>query len=325
MKILITGGSGYIGGCLGEYLRKKGHNILLASRDISNNGSHISSGVDFVQVFWNDQNSLNKVCSDVDVVIHTAGMNKKDCSENPFDALMFNGVATANLVRAAVDNSVPKFIYLSSYHVYSNPLQGEIQESNCLCNYHPYAISHRVGEDAVLAASEQGLIDSIVLRMSNGFGTPFRPEVDCWTLFVNDICRQAVETNELLIRSNGQELRNFIPVKEICNIIDFLIKNQAKENSAIRQNLINIGSDSNMSLLEMAKTIQYRCFKVLGLETEIINDQTKLIKPIPEFSFNLNRLYNLGYKTKFDTESEIDNLLIFCLKNFSRNLREIYE
>lgn len=317
MRILITGGiNGYIGSSLDLYFQKEGFNILLASRNISNNHKSRTSTSDLVQVLWDDQDSLNKACSGVDVVIHAAGMNKHDCYNNPFDAVMFNGIGTANLVNAAASNGVRQFIYLSSYHVYSNLLRGEMKESDCPCNTHSYAVSHRIGEDAVIAAGQQGLLKTTVLRMSNGFGTPSRPEIDCWSLFVNDLCRQAVETNKLLIKSNNSELRNFIAVREICNILDFLIKKTVEENLVPGPNLINIGGSSNTSLLEMAKIIQYRCSKVLGREIEIITHHSQPIKPADGFFFNLNKLYDLGYTVKFDIESEIDNLLGYCQVNF---------
>ena len=222
MKVLITGARGYIGSFLGNYLLDKGYNVFLASRS-NENVQHIPSKI-FRRVSWNDQDSLNEICSDIDAIIHAAGMNRDDSANNPFDAFMFNGAATGNLIKAAVNNGVNKFIYLSSYHVYANPLNGEISESTCPCNVHPYATTHRVGEAALYSAVQQGIIDGTILRMSNGFGAPIIPEIDCWGLFVNNLCRHAIEKRHLIIRSNCFELRNFIPIREICNVINLLIE-----------------------------------------------------------------------------------------------------
>lgn len=317
MRILITGGvTGYIGSCLGEFLTNSGHSVVLASRK---NISPVSfSGRDVVQIFWDEQHSLDTACLEVDIVIHAAGMNKQDCTEKPYEAVMFNGIGTANLLKAAISNGVPQFIYLSSYHVYSNPLKGEISELNCLCNTHPYAISHRVGEDTVRAANQQGLINAMVIRMSNGYGRPPMPDVDCWDLFVNDLCRQAVQKKQLSIRTNGDEQRNFISVKEICSIVNFLIKNPGQTDGKF-QDLINIGSDSNTSLFEMAKIIRDRCSKTLGMNVEIINNSHNVASSKADFLFDLDRLHSLGYKSTFSAETEIDDLLIFCNQNFMRS------
>lgn len=315
MKILITGGRGYVGSSLGSYLLNKGNDIILASRGEDNTIAD-TLGLHSVQVSWDDLGSLDKICSGIDVIIHAAGMNKQDCADTPFAALMFNGVVTANLVNAAVKNGVSKFIYLSSYHLYSRLLQGEIKESDCPCNPHPYAVSHRVGEDAVLAAAQQDLINGVVLRMSNGFGAPVRPEVDCWHLFVNELCRKAVETQKLLIRSNGREQRNFIPVNEICSIISFLLSRS--ENLPTGHNLLNVGTAKNMSLSEMAYLIRDRCIQVLGYEPAIINDKVNSGSSLTDFSFQLDRLFDLGYTTKFTISNEVDALLSYCQKNFAR-------
>ena len=77
-----------------------------------------------VKLIWDDKDALTEACRNVDTVIHAAGMNAQDCTKDPVAALEFNGVATARLVEATCKAGVNQLIYLSTAHVYSNPLQG---------------------------------------------------------------------------------------------------------------------------------------------------------------------------------------------------------
>ena len=94
----------------------------------------------------------------VDVVIHTAGMNAQECASDPEQALAFNGTVTADLVSSAVKQGVQKFIYLSTAHVYKEPLVGTISESSQTTNTHPYATSHLAGEIPVLEQILKALV-----------------------------------------------------------------------------------------------------------------------------------------------------------------------
>ena len=62
----------------------------------------------------------------------------------------------------------------------------------------PYAITHRAAEDFTLMFASRGKLDARVVRLSNAFGAPAHGSVDRWTLLVNDLCRQAVETKKLV-------------------------------------------------------------------------------------------------------------------------------
>jgi len=81
---------------------------------------------------------------------------------------------------------------------------------------HPYAITHHAAEDFVLAAHDEKRLMGYVIRLSNGFGAPAHAGVDRWTLLVNDLCRQAVQTRQLILRSAGCLGR---PAEMVCLIL----------------------------------------------------------------------------------------------------------
>ena len=313
MRILITGGMGFIGGRVATHLSNFGHKIVIASRK-KNDAPVWLPKAQMFQLNWDNESNLRQACNDIDVVIHAAGMNSGACEENPEEALIFNGAATQRIVRASIAADVKTFIYLSTAHVYSRPLTGQINENTAPKNQHPYATSHLAGEEAVLSASSTGKIDGIVLRLSNIYGAPTYKDVNCWMLLVNDLCKQAATNQKIVLRSSGSQQRNFLTMSDACAVISSIILGAGKPRTS---NVINIGSNKSETIHQMAVTIQERCRIVMGIKPKIEN----LVYDAVLDSKNLNyeSLYALSLvgKIENDKNREIDTLLKFCLDSFS--------
>jgi UDP-glucose 4-epimerase len=265
MRILITGGGGFVGGRLAQHLHQAGHEIILGSRNASRPPDWLPQA-EVKQTKWHDGRALEQVCNGADVVIHAAGMNAQDCLTDPVAALEFNGLATARLLEAASRSGVKRFIYLSTAHVYANPLIETITEESCPRNLHPYATSHLAGENVVLSASERGKIEGIVLRLSNAFGAPAHKDANCWVLLVNDLCRQAVQSGKLVLRSSGLQQRDFISITEVVRVATTL---STRALDVQLHGVFNVGSGVSQSVLELAQMVQQRCKLVLGFEPEL--------------------------------------------------------
>src|SRR5207245_1641136 len=104
------------------------------------------------------------------------------------------------LTDAAKRAGVRRVVYVSTAHVYGAPLAGVITEASCAVSLHPYATSHRAAEDVVRAAHERKTIEGVVIRLSNAYGAPVSEDANCWTLLVNDLCRQAARTKTMVLR-----------------------------------------------------------------------------------------------------------------------------
>ena len=159
MRVLITGGLGFIGGRLGHYLSESGVEVIIGTRKKDIKSPEWLPQSQVIQTQWDDLSSLENNCNGVDVVVHVAGLNASDCVANPVEALMVNGLYTANLLYSAISSGVKKFTYVSTGHVYNNPLQGNLSETTNPENLHPYASSHRAGEDIVRYAHQKKLIE----------------------------------------------------------------------------------------------------------------------------------------------------------------------
>lgn len=314
MRIFITGGFGFVGGRLALYLTERGHEVIIGSRG-QNIPANWPMEPKVKKIEWYDDKILENLCKGIDVVVHAAGMNAQDCATDPIAALTFNGLATARLVEAANRAGVSRFVYLSTAHVYRSPLIGAITEETCPRNLHPYATSHLAGENAVLGADRHGKIECIVLRLSNVFGVPAHEDANCWTLLVNDLCKQAVQTRKIVLKTSGLQMRDFIAASDVCHVVEKLLPGESNIN---RSGIYNVGAGVSLTVLEMAKLIQQRCSSVLKIFPEL----ERVVSPIGERHFPLfyevKKLNALGIDSNLHGSTlEIDRLIRFCKLTFT--------
>ena len=314
MKILITGGTGFLAGRLAYYLKDTGnYQVILGSRMCVNNNK-LNSKFQIVQTIWNSEAELQLVCKGIDTIIHLAGVNASDSSMDPDQALEFNGKVTGKFLRAAVKSGVKKFIYFSTAHVYKSPLSGIINEDTLPKSLHPYATSNRAGEDMVLSAHNRNEIQGIVLRLSNSFGAPVSKDANCWTLLVNDLCKQVVTSGKMKLTSSGMQRRDFIAISDVCRVIEHLLK----LSFAIKtNNLFNVGSNWSPTVWEMAGVISQMTKKILLFEPELIRKKPLSTEITEDLEYNTDRLKSTGFVMENNNLEEISNLLKFCKSNFS--------
>lgn len=298
------------------HLQQADHQITVGSRNIINVPDWLSQEK-AAQIDWGDEGSLEKLCSGFDVVIQAAGMNDQDCAADPVAALEFNGLATSRLLAASIRAGVRRFVYLSTAHVYGSPLEGTITEDTCPRNLHPYATSHLAGENAVLNARQHRQIEGIVLRLSNAFGAPVHKYVNCWRLLVNDLCRQAVETGKIVLHSSGFQRRDFIPMTEVCRIIEQLCTHDL-DFDIKKSGIFNVGSGVSLSVIEIAQLVQRRSEVVLGFEPKLQRPQDHADERYEMLEYLPENLTKLGINISVCSNAEIDNLLTFCKASYGQ-------
>lgn len=307
-RILVTGGLGYLGSRVAQHLVGGGWQVIVGTR-------HAPRGIDWLpdatvaQTDWQSDDSLREACRSVAAIIHLAGMNAAACANDPVEALAFNAVGTARLVRAAVAAGVTRFIYVSTAHVYASPLRGVITEGNAPENLHPYASSHRAAEDSVRYAHERRLLDGIVVRLSNSFGAPANPAANCWMLLVNDLCRQAVERGKLVLNSSGLQRRDFITLTDVCRAAEHLLQ---ADGRSLNDGLFNLGGAWAPTVLEVAERVARCAERVCGGRPEISRPQPSPQEQSDSLEFRIDKLVRSGFALRGDADAEITATLKFC-------------
>jgi UDP-glucose 4-epimerase len=313
LKILITGGLGYLGGRIADSLKRNYPNstiVLGTSRQVSEVPNWAK---DFQIVLLNilDPASIEKaVPNDIDVIIHLAALNEHDSFENIESAWKTNTLGTQALLSVASQKQILKFIYFSTFHVYGD-CQGEITEDSPTWPHHPYAATHRAAEDMVRFYQRYKNMNTLTLRLSNGFGYPMDSEINRWTLIFNDLCRQAMNSGKMVIKSSGKQHRDFIALHDVAAAVDhFLFKNSEKWDDG----LFNLGGDCSFSILEVAKIIATVYEKKYGKPVPIQifgKDNGERYSPV---YFNIDKLKKTGFRLTGNMEKEIEQTLSLCEK-----------
>ena len=312
-EVLITGGLGYVGGRVAKHLAQNNYSLRLTTRKSGVAHPPWLEQGEILACDLFDDAQLAAACRGVQCVVHLAAANENVCVTNPEEGLRINGLAPLRTLRAAIAAGAARFVYLSTAHVYGAPLKGVITEETPPRPVHPYAITHRVAEDFVLAEQRKGSIEGVVLRLSNGFGVAERPDVDRWTLLVNDLCRQAATTREMVMRSAGDELRDFITLEDVARAVDHALK---LEHSALSDGLFNVGSGRAMRVRDMTDLIAQRCESALGYRPKIIRPES--ISPAAPLEYCIRKFGATGFSLAGDMSAEIDATLLLCRDAFGQ-------
>jgi UDP-glucose 4-epimerase len=263
------------------------------------------SNAEVAQTQWDSKVALEGICAGIDAIVMMAGMNAQDSQADPVGALELNALANARLLHAAVRQGVRRVIYVSTAHVYGSPLSGVITEDTCPVSLHPYATTHRAGEDVVRAAQSQGAIEGIVVRLSNAFGAPAHVDANCWMLLVNDLCRQAVMTGRMVLRSSGLQRRDFVAMADVCSAMTHLL---GVGIPARADALFNVGGGWSSTVLEMAHRVGERV-KETGLqEPEILVGHSAEVEESGSLDYRMDRLAASGFVVEpgAQVDQEID-------------------
>ncbi|MGA9578210.1 MAG: NAD-dependent epimerase/dehydratase family protein, partial [Terrimicrobiaceae bacterium] len=121
MKVLITGGAGFIGSHLASFLRAQAEVRVLDNLRGADRGRLKRQSLDFIEASVLDTAALRAAMAEVDIVFHLAAMiSVKESVENPRKCLEINALGTLNVLRAAADAHVRKLVFASSAAVYGD-------------------------------------------------------------------------------------------------------------------------------------------------------------------------------------------------------------
>jgi UDP-glucose 4-epimerase len=300
VKILLTGSGGYLGGRLANYLSEiNGFEVFLLSANLAEKKANIN----IRKVDWSDERNLIEISKDMDCIIHAAGMNANNCQNSITNALEFNVMASDRLINAALKNKVSKFIYLSSAHIYGD-LSGHINEESSKNPIHPYGVTKKMAENLLqYYASQNANFEFLIFRLSNVIGYPLKNNQTAWDLLVNDLCNQALKNKTIILKGNGNQVRDFLTMKDLFNAIVHSLKFERFNNQ-----IYNLSSGSSMTVSCMAGLIMER-YKLLydeDLELQINkNDETKIC---PLYLDN-SKFLSTNFRFTNNFSAEIDLIL----------------
>ena len=310
MNVLITGGLGYVGGRIANFLGKKDrYNITVTTHREKFKIPEDLNNITVKHANILDRDKLTTVCENIDYVIHLVGSNEIVSAEKPHDALKVTTEGTLNLLEAAIETGVKKFMYFSTFHVYGFNKGVNISEKTPPNPIHPYSITHYFAELYVNQFRQNHDLETIILRLSNSFGSPITTDVNRWTLLVNDLCYQAIKSGRLELKSSGEQHRDFTPLSDVVTAVDLLLNTS---HDKLGDGIFNVGSGQSMSVIEMCNLINDVYEKNYGKKLSIITPPDATKENGAPLFFDISKIRNIGFKPSDDYELEILNTLRLC-------------
>jgi UDP-glucose 4-epimerase len=248
MKFAVTGGAGFIGSHLVEYLVKNGESVIVI--DNLNTGKmenlkNVENKIEFVKGDIRDYNLLKKTLKDVDGVFHEAALasvQESFSKTGEYHDVNVNG--TENIFKLAKELGF-KVVYASSSSVYGNPSELPIKENAQNNPINPYAQT-KVDKDLLAEKYAKMGVSIIGLRYFNVFGE--RQSMN-YAGVIKLFLERIQERQPPKINGDGQQERDFVYVKDVVRA------NVMAMQSDVKHAFINVGTGKSISVSQLADMI----------------------------------------------------------------------
>lgn len=316
MKILVTGGAGFIGGNFVHYMLNKYHNYVIVNLDALTYAGNLETLKDvqdkknykFVKGDISDRKFIFDLFENekFDIVVNFAAESHVDRSIVEPDIFMkTNVLGTQVLLDASKKYNVSRFHQVSTDEVYGDlPLDRKdlfFTEETPLNPSSPYSASKASADFLVQAYHRTFRLNTTISRCSNNYGPYHFPEK-----LIPLMISRVLNNESLPVYGNGENIRDWLHVEDHCSAIDLIIhKGKSGE-------IYNVGGHNEKTNLEVVKTI----LKTLDKSESLIT----YVKDRPghdlRYAIDSKKLENeLGWKAKYNFDTGIDITIKWYLEN----------
>ena len=283
-KVIITGGTGFIGKHLVKRLLNNGkYSIALVSNTHDFDARHFGKTrrqeklpLRLYTVDIRDKEQISKIFRNerADTCIHLAAkISVSDAIRNPAETMDINVKGTENALEACYESQVCNFIFASSAAVYGDVRHLPISENHTLAPLSPYGTSKMLAEQHILSYTNLNKIqNAVILRIFNVYGNGQSSESDVITRFASRLSKGMPP----IIYGDGYHTRDFISVEDVVRAMILSIRLSEKGLVSGNNNLhlpmiFNIGTGIPTSMNELAK----KMIELSGLDLVPLYDREK--------------------------------------------------
>ena len=304
MKIMITGGAGYVGSYLIYKLLQEKHEVFSID-DMSNGDYSYLEGLiepeHIVVGDIRDAELLDNLFEDVDAVVHLAAIpGLVRCNENPEEAVSVNVYGTYQVLEAARKQGVKKVIFSSSAASYGVPRSLPVKEDHPLNPMNLYGVTKLAGEKLMRVYYDNYNIETITLRFGNIYGVGlFSKDNTVIPKFV----RMGLEGNTLTIYGDGSSTREYVHVDDIVQSIV-----RATSSTGKGGEVYNVGAQS-IKIRDIADKVTKAILETQDKKIDSSNlsersGETKYLE------YNIDKVTSeLGYKPTWNVDMGIRQLI----------------
>jgi nucleoside-diphosphate-sugar epimerase len=298
MKILITGGAGYLGSVIAGRMLKEGYEVTILDKLIFNQTSLLqytsNSKFKFIHGDVRNEKLLKKLCNEADVIIPLAAIvGFPACAAEPELARDINFQQIVNIVKFT-NGKNKKILYPNTNSGYGlGTGQFECTEESPLTPISVYGTTKCEAENFLRTST-----DAIVFRLATVFGVSQRMRTD---LLVNDFTYKAI-TDKYIVVFEKTFKRNFIHIEDVANVFVFMLQNYNK----YRGEIFNVGlSDANLSKQELLEKIQSHVKDFAVVYDDYYEDPDKR-----NYIVSNAKIEATGWKPEWDLDRGIEQLIM---------------
>ena len=261
MKVLVTGGAGFIGSHIVEHFQGKADVRVLDNLRTGYMKNLEGFDVDFIEGSITDKARVAKAVEGVDYIFHLAAMvSVPESMELPEECVEINTIGTLNVLRAAADAGVKKLVFSSSAALYGDNPEMPKVETMYPEPKSPYAVTKLDGEYYCKMFNDEGWLDTGCFRYFNVFG-PRQDPGSAYAAAVPIFIDKAVKGEPITVHGDGQQTRDFIFVKDVVRANVWMAQQPGVSG------IFNAAYGKSQSINELAEKI----IKMTGSSSEIIH------------------------------------------------------
>ncbi len=293
MRILVTGGAGFIGSNFVHYLLKKNPKHVIVVLDKltyagrKENLEDVLDKITFVKGDITMREDVQNAAENCECIVNFAAETHVDRSIIQAGTFVLTDVlGVYNLLEVAREKKISKFIHVSTDEVYGHILKGSFKETDILNPRNPYSASKASGELLCRAYFETHHLPVTITRSSNNYGPRQHPEKLIPKTIINAFLNKPIP-----VYGNGKNVRDWLYVEDNCSAIDIVMqKGQPGE-------VYNIGGEQEHENIHVVKTI----LKLTGKPESLISFVTDRPGHDLRYSLNIEKIEKLGWRpaTKF--------------------------
>ena len=307
MKVLITGGAGFIGCNFVRHMLMEhpGTDIVVLDKltyaGRLENLQEIKDRIEFVKGDICDKEAVKKVMRGCDQIVNFAAESHVDRSiASPEDFVRTDVLGVFTLLEEARRTDMNKFVQISTDEVYGSTVSGPFKEGDTLDPSSPYSASKAGGELLARSYFKTYGMNVMVTRSSNNYG-PFQfPEK-----LIPVLVLKALRNEKLPIYGKGTNVRDWLHVEDNCRAID-LVLGKGKPGD-----LVNVGSGNEVPNTEVAKLILKHMMKPESLITYVEDRKGHDFR----YSLKWDRIKQMGWTPKVKFEDGLKKTVDWYLAN----------
>ncbi len=295
-RILITGGLGQVGSYLVDRFHED-NEVVVVDNHSSTTREDVPENVEVVKI--DIQDDVSDLVKNSDILIHTAAqISVARSMQEPFFDAQNNVMGTLNLLEAAREADLERFVYFSSAAVYGDPIEVPIREEHPQDPHSPYGASKLAGEKYCLMYNRAYGLPTVCIRPFNIY-SPRQDPSNPYSGVISKFMERVRNSQNPIAFGDGEQTRDFISVHDIVDMVELVIDKE----EAVGE-VFNAATGKSTTINELASIV----IELFGKDVEIEHKEP-LAGDIRHSVADISKAEELGFVPKVGLKQGLEEFL----------------